>query len=195
MNLSVIDGGAGRFIGSGFQWISSRGMCRRNLIDEKEHDVSEQRPAMDYNALREHANQVPMYKLIGMEVVEVRPGYSRFRLPFRKELTQPFGVLHGGALAAVADSAVAIALWGLLGADKMFTTIEMKINFIAPISSGEVIAEGNIIHCGRRTAIGDVTLKDQDNRLVAKCLATYLILENSSIPSPVWNARGDERSV
>jgi uncharacterized protein (TIGR00369 family) len=158
--------------------------------------VNEKRQQVDLDALRDHANQVPMYKLIGMEVVEVRPGYSRFRLPFRKELTQPFGVMHGGALAAVADSAVAIALWGLLGADKIFTTIEMKINFIAPVSSGEVIAEGNIIHCGRRTAIGDVTIKDQNDRLVAKCIATYIILpagEGSAEP-PAWMTRTDDPS-
>ena len=135
-----------------------------------------QQPPIDFDALRDYANQVPMYKLIGMQVVEVRAGYARFRLPFRKELTQPFGVMHGGAFAAVADSAVAIALWGLVGADKAFTTIEMKINFIAPVSSGEIIAEGTIVHCGRRTAIGDVTLKDQNGRLVGKCLATYMIL-------------------
>jgi uncharacterized protein (TIGR00369 family) len=152
--------------------------------------VNNQRPTMDFNALREHANQVPMYKLLGMEVIDVGPGHSRFRLPFRPELTQPFGVMHGGALAAVADSAVAIALWGLLGADQIFTTIEMKINYIAPVSTGEVIAEGKIIHCGRRTAIGDVTLKDQNERLVAKCLATYIILpadESSAMP-PIWNS-------
>ena len=147
-----------------------------------------ERPAVDFDGLREYANQVPMYKLIGMEVVEVRAGYARFRLPFRRELTQPFGVMHGGAFAAVADSAVAIALWGLVGADKAFTTIEMKINFIAPVASGEVIAEGTIVHCGRRTAIGDVTLKDQDGRLVGKCLATYMILpiEDESA-RPQWS--------
>lgn len=152
--------------------------------------MNDQPPAMDFDALRDHANQVPMYKLIGMEVIDVGPGHSRFRLPFRPELTQPFGVMHGGALAAVADSAVAIALWGLLGADKIFTTIEMKINYIAPVSNGEVIAEGKIIHCGRRTAIGDVTVKDQNERLVAKCLATYIILpaDQSSALPPIWNS-------
>ena len=144
-------------------------------------------PAVDFEALRDHANQVPMYKLIGMEVVEVRAGYARFRLPFREELTQPMGVMHGGAFAAVADSAVAIALWGLVGADKAFTTIEMKINFIAPVASGEVIAEGHIVHCGRRTAIGDVTLRDQDGRLVGKCLATYMILPiEGGASKPKW---------
>jgi len=154
--------------------------------------VNEHRSQVDLDALREHANQIPMYRLIGMQVIEVRPGYSRFRLPFRKELTQPFGVMHGGALAAVADSAVAIALWGLVGTDKTFTTIEMKINFIAPVGSGEVIAEGNIVHCGRRTALGDVTLKDQDGRLVAKCLATYMILpvEDGSVKPPDWTRGG-----
>ena len=150
--------------------------------------VTNERPKVDFEALRNHANQIPMYKYMGMEVVEVRPGYSRFRLPFRKELTQPFGVMHGGAIAAVADSAVAVALWGLVGADKTFTTIELKINFIAAVGAGEVIAEGNIVHCGRRTAIGEVTLKDQDGRLVGKCLSTYMILplEQSSAVPPEW---------
>ena len=147
--------------------------------------------SVDFEALRRNANQIPMYRLIGMEVVEARAGYSRFRLPFRKELTQPMGVMHGGAFAAVADSAVAIALWGLVGMDKVFTTIEMKINFIAPVASGEVIAEGNIVHCGRKTAIGDVTLKNEEGRLVGKCLATYMILpaEDGAASSPEWSHR------
>ena len=143
---------------------------------------------VDLDALRENANQIPMYRLIGMQVVEARPGYSKFRLPFRQELTQPMGVMHGGAFAAVADSAVAIALWGLVGMDKIFTTIEMKINFIAPVASGEVIAEGNIVHCGRTTAIGDVTLKNEEGRLVGKALATYMILpgEQRANKMPYW---------
>jgi uncharacterized protein (TIGR00369 family) len=143
---------------------------------------------VDFEALRQHANQIPMYKLIGMEVVEVRAGYSRFRLPFRQELTQPMGVMHGGALASVADSAVAIALWGLVGMDKAFTTIEMKINYTAPVSSGEVIAEGHIVHCGRKTALGDVTVRDENGRLVAKCLATYMIFpaDNNGGTPPEW---------
>ena len=147
-----------------------------------------EQPDVDLDALRENANQIPMYKLIGMQVVEARPGYSKFRLPFRKELTQPMGVMHGGAFAAVADSAVAIALWGLVGMDKVFTTIEMEINFIAPVASGEVIAEGNIVHCGRTTAIGDVTLKNDEGRLVGKALATYMILpgEQGATKTPYW---------
>ena len=145
-------------------------------------------PEVDLDALRENANQIPMYKLIGMQVVEARPGYSKFRLPFRQELTQPMGVMHGGAFAAVADSAVAIALWGLVGMDKVFTTIEMKINFIAPVASGEIIAEGTIVHCGRTTAIGDVTIKNEEGRLVGKALATYMILpgEQGANKTPYW---------
>ena len=148
-----------------------------------------EKATVDFEMLMENANQIPFYKVLGMEVVEARAGYSRFRLPFREELTQPMGVMHGGALAAVADSAVAIALWGLVGMDKVFTTIELKINYIAPVGPGEVIAEGNIIHCGRKTAIGDVTLKDQDGRLVGKCLATYMIMPvgKAAPKSPIWN--------
>ena len=151
---------------------------------------------VDFEVLKESANRIPMYQLLGMRVEEARAGYSRFRLPFRHEITQPMGIMHGGALATVADSAVAIALWGLVGMDKIFTTIEMKINYIAPVSSGEVIAEGNIIHCGRRTAVGEVTLTDSDGKLVGKCIATYMIIpvDETNAPSPIWNSGGGESS-
>ena len=144
---------------------------------------------VDFEVLKDSANRIPMYQLLGMRVEEARAGYSRFRLPFRHEITQPMGIIHGGALATVADSAVAIALWGLVGMDKIFTTIEMKINYIAPVASGEVIAEGNIVHCGRRTAVGEVTLTDLDGKLVGKCIATYMIIpvDETNTPSPIWS--------
>jgi acyl-CoA thioesterase len=153
--------------------------------------VSEQ-PKVDFEMLCESVNQIPMYQLIGMRAIEARAGYSRFRLPFRKELTQPMGVMHGGALATVADSAVAVALWGMVGMDKVFTTIELKINYIGAVSSGEVIAEGNILHCGRTTAVGEVEVRDHDGRLVAKCLATYMILPavDGGPEGPNWGNSG-----
>jgi uncharacterized protein (TIGR00369 family) len=148
---------------------------------------------IDFEVLKESVNRIPMYELVGMRVEEVRAGYSRFRMPFRHEITQPMGIIHGGALATVADSAVAVALWGLVGMDKIFTTIEMKINYIAPVASGEVIAEGTIVHCGRRTAVGEVTLTDQSGKLVGKCIATYMIIpmDETNAAAPTWRGGGE----
>ena len=148
---------------------------------------------VDFEALKESANRIPIYELLGMRVEEVSEGYARFRMPFRHEITQPMGVIHGGALAAMADSAVAVALWSMVGMDKIFTTIEMKINYISSVGSGEVIAEGTIIHCGRRTAVGEVTLTNLDGKLVGKCIATYMIIpmDETNAPPPTWRGGGE----
>lgn len=126
--------------------------------------------------LRDHVNRIPIYGTLGMEAVHMEPGRARLKLPFRHGLTQPMGVMHGGAIAALADSAVAVALMPLVPADTNFTTIELKVNYLRPISEGTLWAEADIIHSGRRTALGEVTLTNDAGKLVAKALATYMLI-------------------
>lgn len=126
------------------------------------------------------ANECPFYKLVGMEVVEIKHGFARVRMPFHQKLAQMAGVAHGGAMASVADSAVAMALASLVGPEEAFTTVELKMNFLAPVSRGEVIAEATIIRKGSRIAVGDVDVKDGDGKLVGKCVATYVILNQGN---------------
>jgi len=118
---------------------------------------------------------VPFWKLLGMEVIEVRKGFAVVRLPYDKKLAQPDGVAHGGAIFSPADTAVAMALLGLIDRDETLLTIEMKINYIKPVSSGEILAEARIIHRGSKTAIGEVDVRNAEGELLAKCLATYMI--------------------
>ncbi len=121
---------------------------------------------------------VPYWKLLGMELVDVKKGWAVVKLPFEKKLTQPDGVAHGGAIFSPADAAVAVALLGLIDRSETLLTIEMKINYIKPISEGDIIAEAKIVHRGGRTAIGDVEVRNSNGDLVAKCLATYMIIKN-----------------
>jgi len=55
-------------------------------------------------------------------------------------------------------------------------TIEMKVNFLSPIAEGRITAEGRIIFKGSRIAVGDVEISDQDGRMVAKSVATYMMM-------------------
>jgi len=121
---------------------------------------------------------VPYWKLLGMELVDVKKGWAVVKLPFEKKLTQPDGVAHGGAIFSPADAAVAVALLGLIDRNETLLTIEMKINYIKPISEGDIIAEAKIVHRGGRTAIGDVEVRNSNGDLIAKCLATYMIIKN-----------------
>jgi uncharacterized protein (TIGR00369 family) len=81
----------------------------------------------------------------------------------------------------LADSAFAMALIGLTDRDERFTTIEMKINYVSSFNKGEITAEAKVIDRVRETVVGDVTILDEDGRLVAKSMGTYFILKNIAI--------------
>jgi acyl-CoA thioesterase len=95
-------------------------------------------------------------------------------------LANGIGVAHGGAIFSPADSAVGMALIGLTSKDENISTLEMKINYLRPLSEGEIIAEAKIVHRGAMTAIGDVEVKDGKGNLIAKGLATYAITKKSN---------------
>jgi uncharacterized protein (TIGR00369 family) len=122
------------------------------------------------------ANTSPYYLLLGMEITEIREGESRIQMRFKEELTHPYRIVHGGAIASLADSAVAMALVSLVEPKDRITTIEFKINFFVPISKGELKAHAKIIHKGSKTAVGDVDVINEEGKLVAKVIATYSIM-------------------
>ena len=103
----------------------------------------------------------PFWTLLGIAVVDVKKGWAKLRLPFSENLTHSEGVAHGGAIFSLADSAVAMALLGMVEKDENFTTVEMKINYIKSFKKGEITAEARIFNKGRRIALGDVDIQDE----------------------------------
>ncbi|MCJ7772998.1 MAG: PaaI family thioesterase [Desulfobacterales bacterium] len=131
------------------------------------------------SALMEKMNTASKYwTLLGIELLDVKKGWAKVRLPFTEKLTHPLGIAHGGAVFSPADSAIAMALAGLVGPDEIYTTIEMKINYLKPFNKGEITAEASIIHKGKNIAIGDVTVTNDRGHMIAKGLATYMIMKN-----------------
>jgi acyl-CoA thioesterase len=126
--------------------------------------------------VRKVANSSPYHRLLGIEATEIREGESRIQMLFKQELTHPYGIVHGGAIASLADSAVAMALISLVEPKDRITTIEFKINFFVPVSKGELKAHAKIIHKGSKTAVGDVEVINEGGELVAKVMATYSIM-------------------
>lgn len=130
-----------------------------------------------WEAIKEHVNSSAYYQLLGFEVVELARGYARLRMPASKKLLQFQGAIHGGALYSVADAAVAVALVTTCHPGEQVLTIEGKINYLAPVSAGEEIwAEARLVQRGRRIALGDVEVKGDEGRLVAKGLITYMVV-------------------
>lgn len=117
----------------------------------------------------------PFLELLNIGVLEIGDGYARLSMPFHERLKQPFGVMHGGAIFSLADGAVAYAIAGMVDRTKQFVTIEMKMNYLAPVTEGIVEAKAKVLKRGRIVP-ADVEVFNE-NKLVAKAIATYIILD------------------
>jgi acyl-CoA thioesterase len=127
-------------------------------------------------AIRARLAHNPFIKFMGITVPQLGRGYARFVLPFKPELANSIGLLQGGAIAALADEAVAFALYSLVKEDETINTVEMKINFLAAVQEGEVTAMARISKRGRTISLGEFEVR-QGDRLVAKGLCTYIHLK------------------
>jgi acyl-CoA thioesterase len=120
----------------------------------------------------------PYYRLLNMKIEEVKNGYARLTMNLEEKHLQFLRTVHGGAISSLADSAAAWATVGSAGLKSVPITVEMKINYLAPVESGRLIAEAHIVHKGKKISVGDVEVKDDKGRLVAKSLITYYLRSN-----------------
>ncbi len=125
--------------------------------------------------LRERLARNPFVNFLGVQVPELGEGYARFVLAIRQDFHNSQGFLQGGVIAALADEAVAYALFSLVASGEMISTVEMKINFLAPVQEGHIEARAHISKRGRTLSLGEVEVR-QGDRLVAKGLCTYIHL-------------------
>jgi len=126
---------------------------------------------------KENFPHVPAWDVLGIEIVEMGGGKATLTMQFDKKLSNPYGFLHGSGVSALADSAVAVAIASIIKEGKEFYTVEMKVNYLEPITSGVVEARAKILREGRIVP-GEVDIFNE-NRLVAKAIATYIIVDEN----------------
>jgi uncharacterized protein (TIGR00369 family) len=121
-------------------------------------------PADPHFALRIRASfaRQKAMALIGAALAAVDPGVVEIRLPFRDELTQQKGFVHGGIIGMIADSACGYAAYSLMPADCSLVTVEYKINILAPATCA-LSARGEVVKAGRTLTVtrGEVYAEDR----------------------------------
>ncbi|UCC66316.1 MAG: PaaI family thioesterase [Deltaproteobacteria bacterium] len=120
-------------------------------------------------------NTCPYVNYLGIDLIEAQGGCALLSLTFDQRLTHPYGQLHGGVTASLVDASVACALLTLVKPEDKVGTIELKVNFLAPVTGGKITAEARVIHQGKKTAVGEVDVRNEEGMLVAKGMATYTI--------------------
>jgi 1,4-dihydroxy-2-naphthoyl-CoA hydrolase len=120
---------------------------------------------------------MPFAGLLGIEVVAAAPDEVRARLDWDESRCTAGGILHGGALMGLADSAGGLcAFLNLPDGATATATIESKSNFFRPVSEGYVEAVSAVLHQGRSTIVVETELRDAEGRLAAKVTQTQAIL-------------------
>jgi 1,4-dihydroxy-2-naphthoyl-CoA hydrolase len=113
---------------------------------------------------------------LGIEVVEVKPGRTRMRLPIRQDHLAPNGYMHAGVVIGLADSACGYGCVASLPEGAVnFATIEVKTNFLGTALEGELDCEAWLVHGGRTTQVWDAEVR-ADDRAIALFRCTQLIL-------------------
>ncbi len=102
---------------------------------------------------------------MGMQVLDVKEGYSKITMPIRKEMINGFGIVHGGVAFSLADSAFAFAC---NNRNNVSVALDVTISFTKAVNVGDVlIAEAKEIHNGRSTGVYLITISNQKNEQVA----------------------------
>jgi uncharacterized protein (TIGR00369 family) len=114
-------------------------------------------------------------RLFGFQLEVAEPGRAVIHMRVRAKHRQVHGVVHGGILAAIADTAAGVACYMLLPRGTRLATIEMKINYLEPVEKGTIVAEARVLRKGRTTAVAECDVRDTSGLLVAKALLTYSI--------------------
>ena len=118
-----------------------------------------------------------MVHLLNLKLVEVSEGRAVFTVQPDERHYNGLGIAHGGLAATLLDSALGCAINAMMPAGKIFTTLEMKVNYVRPIRGerGVVRCEGNVIHAGGRVAIAEGRIMDEDGKLYAHGTATCIL--------------------
>ncbi len=116
-------------------------------------------------------------EVLGIKVLKKGEGEASLVLPFRKELTNPYGTMHGGALTSLADSAMATAMHSRFPGRVFFTT-QLEITFKAPMTSREVLAEAKIYDQRLNMHFTEVMLTDNEGELIAQAHAVFFLKQD-----------------
>lgn len=120
---------------------------------------------------------VPYAKFLGLELGEIDNGEVTIHLDVRDELKQNQGVVHGGAVASLIDTASAFALLTRIETHERVTTTDLTIHYLRPITTGRMTARARVLRGGRRLFVLSIDVKDDSGALVATAVTSYIKIQ------------------
>jgi uncharacterized protein (TIGR00369 family) len=128
--------------------------------------------------VRESFGRQKAMALIGATLKTVEAGHVQIALPYRDDLTQQKGFIHGGILGMIADTACGYAAFSLMPAGGSLVTVEYKMNILKP-GRGALVAQGKVIRSGRTLTVARAEVYADDGAHVATMLQTLMALPDT----------------
>ena len=141
-----------------------------------------QQPNDDYiNKLIEMVNTSPYPRHLRMELVSISVDQAVVKLNTEQCHLQPFGIVHGGVLATLVDTATFWSVFLRLPEDAGLVNIDLKLNYLKSISTGMLTAQGRCIRAGRTINYAEASVKDKKGNLIAHGTSTLMVLPGKGI--------------
>jgi len=122
----------------------------------------------------------PIAQLMGFALVEVAPGLAVFECTPDESVYNPIGVVHGGLVCTLTDSAAGCAVQSSLEAGVAYTSIDINVTYLRPVSlvTGLIRASGRLTKPGRKVAYATVKITDRSGKLLAQATSSCLVMDN-----------------
>ena len=122
---------------------------------------------------------MPISEVVGMRVVSVERGAVVFAADAEPRFANPMGGLHGGLIATLLDSALGCAAMTVLPPGKLYTTLTLEVKYLrsTPLDGTELLAEGKVVHAGRKQITVEGTMTNAAGKAVATATSTCMVLD------------------
>ncbi|RLB42221.1 MAG: PaaI family thioesterase [Deltaproteobacteria bacterium] len=133
------------------------------------------------NEIFSQVNDCPYFQLLSMKLKSLNWGSSVLEAPVQQKHMQPYGMVHGGVCASLIDAACFWAAWTQIEGNAGLTTVELKLNYLAPVSKGILLAKGRSIKTGRTLCLSEATVQDENGTIIAHGTSTLMVIESLKI--------------
>ncbi|MBT8358461.1 MAG: PaaI family thioesterase [Deltaproteobacteria bacterium] len=132
----------------------------------------------------DQVNISPYPSLLSMNLVDIGIGFAEVQIITEDKHLQLLGAVHGGVLASLIDT---VAFWavyfGIDNHDAWLTSVDLKLNYLAPATSGKLIARGRQIKVGKKLCYAEAQVNTEDGRIIAHGTSTLMIMPELKMPA------------
>ncbi|HEX9375560.1 MAG TPA: PaaI family thioesterase [Actinomycetota bacterium] len=139
-------------------------------------DVSQELDPRYLEELKVRIRNSPFHQWAGMELLSVGGGQAEVAMDLAPQHFNPQGIVHGGIIAAVADTSIGLALRSMLRTGFTHRTAQLNVHFVSKGEGTRIIGRGRSIHLGQRMGYGEADVVDSGDRLLARASATFIVL-------------------